>query len=184
MIFSLPNQFFIAWKSPPPQQKKAQGHIAPKKHPEATSGTTWTEYQMQGGKNWILPKEINAKRFFWDSHWLEIWKNVPLWDSNGGSVAIFLWTLAWKMINRWKILPNPFVLLVAKFSCCIALVLTECWANSFLYLYLPFYIYPKNRERQLLCIQRSQKSTLIKKKRKFSSYFRKFRGIGCKVIYD
>jgi hypothetical protein len=27
-------------------------------------------------------------------------------------------------------------------------------------------------------------STLIKKKRKFSSYIRKFRGIGCKVIYD
>jgi hypothetical protein len=31
--------------------------------------------QMQGGNNWILPKEINANRFFWDSHWLEIWKN-------------------------------------------------------------------------------------------------------------
>jgi hypothetical protein len=26
--------------------------------------------------------------------------------------------------------------------------------------------------------------TLIKKKRKFSSYKRKFRGIGCKVMYD
>jgi hypothetical protein len=24
--------------------------------------------QMQGGKNWFLPKEINAKRFFRDSH--------------------------------------------------------------------------------------------------------------------
>ncbi len=31
--------------------------------------------QMQGGKNWILPKKTNATRFFWDSHWLEIWKN-------------------------------------------------------------------------------------------------------------
>jgi hypothetical protein len=30
---------------------------------------------MQGGKNWILPKQINANRFFWDSHWLEIWSN-------------------------------------------------------------------------------------------------------------
>ncbi len=30
--------------------------------------------QMQGGQNWILPKEINADRFFWHSHWLEIWK--------------------------------------------------------------------------------------------------------------
>jgi hypothetical protein len=32
-------------------------------------------FQMLGGKNWILPKEINANRFFWDSHWLEIWSN-------------------------------------------------------------------------------------------------------------
>ncbi len=28
----------------------------------------------QGGKNWILPKEISANRFFWDSYWLETWK--------------------------------------------------------------------------------------------------------------
>ncbi len=28
--------------------------------------------QMQGGKNWIFPKEINAHRFFGDAHWLEI----------------------------------------------------------------------------------------------------------------
>jgi hypothetical protein len=36
---------------------------------------------MQGGKNWISPKEMNANRFFWNSHWLEIWKTtyVPLW---------------------------------------------------------------------------------------------------------
>ncbi len=31
--------------------------------------------QMQGGKNWILPKDINANRFFCDSHCQEIWKN-------------------------------------------------------------------------------------------------------------
>ncbi len=31
--------------------------------------------QMQGGKNWILLKDINKNRFFGDSHWLEIWKN-------------------------------------------------------------------------------------------------------------
>jgi hypothetical protein len=30
---------------------------------------------MQGGKNWIFPKEMNANRFLWDSHWLEIWSN-------------------------------------------------------------------------------------------------------------
>ncbi len=28
-----------------------------------------------GRQNQILPKEIKANRFFWDSHWLEIWKN-------------------------------------------------------------------------------------------------------------
>ncbi len=32
--------------------------------------------------------------------------------------------------------------------------------------------------------ERGEKTALIKKKRKFSSYIRKFRGIGCKVIYD
>jgi hypothetical protein len=38
---------------------------------------------MQGGKNWILSKEMNANRFFRDFHLLEIWKTtymyVPLW---------------------------------------------------------------------------------------------------------
>jgi len=47
-------------------------------------------FQMQGGKNWILPKEMNANRFFWDSHWLEIWSNhfCPSMDLIGGSVAM------------------------------------------------------------------------------------------------
>jgi hypothetical protein len=46
---------------------------------------------MQGGKNWILPKEMNANWFFWDSHWLEIWSNhfVPLWDRMEGALQ---WT--------------------------------------------------------------------------------------------
>jgi hypothetical protein len=45
---------------------------------------------MQGGKNWLLPKEMNANRFFWDSHWLEIWSNhfYPSMGPNGGSVAM------------------------------------------------------------------------------------------------
>jgi hypothetical protein len=45
---------------------------------------------MQGGKNWILLKEINANRFFWDSHWLEICLNhfCPSMGPNGGSVAM------------------------------------------------------------------------------------------------
>ncbi len=47
-------------------------------------------FQMQGGKNWILQKEMNANRFFWDSHWLEIWANhlFPFMGPNGGSVAM------------------------------------------------------------------------------------------------
>ncbi len=46
-------------------------------------------FQMQGGKNWILPKKVNANRFFWDSQWLEIWSNhfCPSIGLNGGSVA-------------------------------------------------------------------------------------------------
>ncbi len=58
-------------------------------------------FPMQGGKNWILPKEINANRFFWDSHWLEILSNhlCPSMGPNGGSVAMdsrgiqYAWTL-------------------------------------------------------------------------------------------
>ncbi len=39
--------------------------------------------QMQGGKNWILPKEINPNRFFWESHWLEIAMENPLMSLYG-----------------------------------------------------------------------------------------------------
>ncbi len=47
-------------------------------------------FQMQGSKNRILPKEMNANRFFWDSHWLEIWSNhlCPSLGPNGGIVAM------------------------------------------------------------------------------------------------
>ncbi len=55
--------------------------------------------QMQGGKNWILPKKTNANQFFWDSHWLEIWKNkttyVPQWDWMEGT---WLW---WTKAETW-----------------------------------------------------------------------------------
>jgi hypothetical protein len=46
--------------------------------------------QMQGAKNWILTKEINANRFFSASHGLEIWKNLssPSMGPNEGSVAM------------------------------------------------------------------------------------------------
>ncbi len=46
--------------------------------------------QMQGGQNWTLPKEINADRFFWNSHWLDSWKNqykCPSMGPNGRSAA-------------------------------------------------------------------------------------------------
>jgi hypothetical protein len=46
---------------------------------------------MQEGKNWFLPKEINANRVLRDIHWLEIWKNhlYPSMGLNGGSVAMY-----------------------------------------------------------------------------------------------
>ncbi len=47
-------------------------------------------FEMQGGKNWIFPKEMIANRFFWNSHWLEIWSNhfCPSMGPNGGIVAM------------------------------------------------------------------------------------------------
>jgi hypothetical protein len=47
-------------------------------------------FQMQGGKNWIFPKEMNANRFFLDYLWLEIWSNhfCPSMGPNGGIVAM------------------------------------------------------------------------------------------------
>ncbi len=47
-------------------------------------------FQMQRGKNWIFPKEMNANRFFWDSHRLEIWSNYfcPSVGPNGVCVAM------------------------------------------------------------------------------------------------
>ncbi len=46
--------------------------------------------QKQGGKNWILPKEVIANWFFCDSHWLDICSNhfCPAMRPNGESVAM------------------------------------------------------------------------------------------------
>jgi hypothetical protein len=57
-------------------------------------------FQMQGGKNWISPKEMNANRFFWNSHWLEIWSNhlCPSMGPNGGSVAMDSEHLPWVLL--------------------------------------------------------------------------------------
>jgi hypothetical protein len=43
-------------------------------------------FQMQGSKNLILPREINANRFFCHSHWLEIWSNHPMGPNEGNVV--------------------------------------------------------------------------------------------------
>jgi hypothetical protein len=42
---------------------------------------------MQEGKNWIFPKEINAKWFFGNSHWLEIWKTLLSFYGTVGCVV-------------------------------------------------------------------------------------------------
>jgi len=39
---------------------------------ETKAKNIWS--QMLNGQNWILPKEMNANRFFPDSDWLEIWE--------------------------------------------------------------------------------------------------------------
>jgi hypothetical protein len=47
--------------------------------------------QIQGDKNYILPKKINANQFFRETpHWLKIWKNhlCPSVGPNGGSEAV------------------------------------------------------------------------------------------------
>jgi hypothetical protein len=66
-------------------------------------------FQMQGGKNWFLPKETNANRFFWDSHWLEIWSNhfYPSMGPNGGSVAMDSGVLH-SVSDQIQNLPNCF----------------------------------------------------------------------------
>ena len=63
-------------------------------------------FQMQGGKNWIFPKEMNANRFFWDSHWLEIWSNhfCPSMGPNGGIVAMDSEVGGWGILSMAK--PN------------------------------------------------------------------------------
>jgi hypothetical protein len=55
-----------------------------------TEAVRHERFQMQGGKNWVLPKQLNANRFFWDALWLEIWSNqiCPSLGPNGGSVAM------------------------------------------------------------------------------------------------
>jgi hypothetical protein len=62
--------------------------ISFQKHDEKT--TVFRDHCFQEFGPWFLPKEMNANRFFWDSHWLEIWSNhfYPSMGPNGGSVAM------------------------------------------------------------------------------------------------
>ncbi len=61
---------------------------------------------LQGGKNWILPKEINANRFFWDSHWLEIWSNhfCPSYGTDWRELGNGL--RDWRVITVLDVLPS------------------------------------------------------------------------------
>ncbi len=62
--------------------------------------------QMQGGQKWILPKEINADWFFWDSHWLKKLENQlcssmgPNWESAASASE---WTWGNKDTNAFKL---------------------------------------------------------------------------------
>jgi hypothetical protein len=62
-------------------------------------------FQMQGGKSWILPKEVNANRFFWASHCLENWSNhfFPSIGLNGGSVAMDSVCVSLSTANRMDV---------------------------------------------------------------------------------
>jgi hypothetical protein len=64
--------------------------------------------QMQGGKNWILAKEINANRFFWDSRsWAENLEKplTSLHGSNKGSVAMDSVGHRWRAKHRLLCFP-------------------------------------------------------------------------------
>ncbi len=78
---------------------------------------------MKGGKNWILSKEINTNRFFWNSHWLEIWKThqCPAADPNGGSVAI--WT---PLKESFAYVPSSYLVSIP-----IPLPIQLKWANVY-----------------------------------------------------
>jgi hypothetical protein len=74
---------------------------------------------MQGGKNWFLLKEMNANRFFCDSHWLEIWSNhfYPSMGPNGGSVAMD--SCQRKQIMRVKFLISACIACYRNAKSCI-----------------------------------------------------------------
>ncbi len=58
--------------------------------------------------NWILPKERNANRFFWDSHWLEIWvhSHAPSIRSHRGTKVV------WPDFQRMRVPEEPRFVLI------------------------------------------------------------------------
>jgi hypothetical protein len=63
-------------------------------------------FQMQGGKNWIFPKEMNATSPSGTLIWLEIWSNLlfPSTGPNGGSVAMDYGVYAPNLLSRGSVL--------------------------------------------------------------------------------
>ncbi len=74
--------------SPPCRGQCVQSHVIKSVWPNRTTADISRAHSLdqrlhnmkrrspiQGGINWILPKEIIANMFFWDSHWLKIWLN-------------------------------------------------------------------------------------------------------------
>ncbi len=58
---------------------------------------------MQGGKNWILSKEMNANRFFRDFHWLEICKNHLRLSMGQKEGSVAMDSVLGKFSGRWEL---------------------------------------------------------------------------------
>jgi hypothetical protein len=72
------------WRTVTSSLNKISGHVVP---PFPWGGTTWMgDLKCREVKAGFW----NANRFFWDSHWLKIWKNhsCPSMGPNDGRVAI------------------------------------------------------------------------------------------------
>jgi hypothetical protein len=79
---------------------------------------------MERGKKWIFPKEMNANRFFWDSHWLAIWSNhlcpsmgLNAWRDRGYGLRRFseVLTVLWPKDQNQGISMSNFTLVLTKF---------------------------------------------------------------------
>ncbi len=75
-------------------------------------------FQVLGGKNSILPKELNANRFFWDSHSLagNLVKPLIFSPSMGPNrmEGLWLWTQHLGTVFSWRGLVNSFQIILIK----------------------------------------------------------------------